>query len=256
MTERALSLHLGCTVGGFDLDASLQVDREPVAIIGPNGCGKSTLLLAILGIRPPAWGRLVLCGETLFDAEARVEVPTEERHMAYLPQDFGLFPFMSALDNVAFPLACQGAVATRRERRDAAMRTLDRFGIAHLAARKPHQLSGGERQRVALARAITARPRLLLLDEPTASLDVGARAEMRALLPGILRELAVPTLIVTHDIGDILALAGRVAVMEAGRIVRHMSLAEACSAPPNDFAARLLGRGAEPAPTASSSAGK
>jgi molybdate transport system ATP-binding protein len=246
MTGNGLSLHLGCCVGDFSLDAAVQVDREPVAIIGPNGCGKSTLLLAVLGIRAPAWGRLTLDGDTFFDAESGTEVPTEERRMAYLPQDFGLFPFLTALDNVAFPLACQAAAPTRKQRRDAAMASLDRFGIAHLATRKPQQLSGGERQRVALARALATRPRVLLLDEPTASLDVGARAEIRTLLAAIVRELSIPTLLVTHDVGDIAALASRVAVMEAGRIVQHTSVAEAQAHPPNAFTARLLDRSSSP----------
>jgi molybdate transport system ATP-binding protein len=239
-TSDGLVFSLGSTVGELTLNVALQVGDEPVAIIGPNGCGKSTLLLTILGIRTPARGRITLMDELLFDAEKDVDRPTEERRMAYLPQDFGLFPFMTALENVEFAMTCQRSPSTRRERRDSASACLDRFGIAHLSARKPHQLSGGERQRVALARAISTQPRALLLDEPTASLDVGARTEIRTLLADSIRALAIPVLLVTHDIGDIRALAGRIAVMESGRLVAHMSLAEAQATPPNAFAAQLL----------------
>ena len=120
------------------------------------------------------------------------------------------------------------------------MAYLEQFGIGHLAGRGPHQLSGGERQRVALARAIASEPRALLLDEPTASLDVGARADVRALLQELFERLQIPTLIVTHDAGDIAALASRVAVMEAGRIVGCASAQEAVRHPANAFADHLL----------------
>lgn len=226
--------------GGFCLRAALEVGIEPVALIGPNGSGKSTFLLAVLGIRVPHKGRIALARDVLFDSEAQIDCPTEERHLAYLPQDFGLFPFMTVQENVEFAMACQLEAPTRNERRRAAMACLDRFGVAHLADRPPDQLSGGERQRVALARAIASRPRALLLDEPTASLDIEARTDVRLLLAATLRDLEIPALIVTHDLGDILALAGRVAVMDSGRIVACTDLAEARRSPPNPFAARLL----------------
>ena len=196
----------------------------------------------------PLRGRIALATEVLFDSEAKIDCPTEERRLAYLPQDFGLFPFMSVRGNEEFAMVCQSEASTRSQRRRAAMVCLDRFGIAHLASRLPNQLSGGERQRVALARVIASQPRALLLDEPTAFLDVEARADVRLLLAATLRELAIPALIVTHDFGDIRAIAGRVAVMDRGRMIACTSLAEALQAPPNPFAARLL-RQSEPAGT-------
>ena len=238
-TQPRLAIAVEYTMGPFTLDVSLEVGSESVALIGPNGCGKSTLLLATLGIRIPTRGRVVLEDEVLFDAEAGIERPTEERRMAYLPQDFGLLPFLTAAENVAFAVACRPERVSRAKRRRTALAGLERFGIAHLAGRRPGQLSGGERQRVALARAMASQPRALLLDEPTASLDVGARAEVRTLLAASIRELGIPTLIVTHDRGDILALAGRVAVMEAGRVISCTGLREARNAPASAFAAKL-----------------
>jgi len=235
-----LAFSLAQSVGAFALDAALEPGTSPVALIGPNGAGKTSLLLALLGIRKPARGRIALGAEVLFDSEHHVDVPPEERRFAYLPQDFGLFPHLTALENVAFAIACRGSGQPRRARRREAGACLARFGIAHLGPRLPAQLSGGERQRVALARATATRPRALFLDEPTASLDVGARAEVRALLAETIRALAIPTLIVTHDLGDVLALTTRVAVMEAGRVVACAELDRVRAEPPTAFAARLL----------------
>jgi molybdate transport system ATP-binding protein len=237
----SLAFSVTDSIGGFALDATMEVGPSPVALVGPNGSGKTTLLLALLGIRKPSRGRITLDDEVLFDRERDVDVPPEERRFAYLPQDFGLFPHLTALHNVAFAIACRTPGQSRRERLRAASDCLERFGVAHLSDRHPAQLSGGERQRVALARAVATEPRALFLDEPTASLDVGARTEVRALLAESMRALAIPALIVTHDVGDVLALAPRVAVMEAGRIAACADRDAVRAAPPTAFAARLFG---------------
>ncbi len=229
-------------MGDFSLRASLEVGAEAVALVGPNGSGKSSLLLALLGIRVPQRGHISLGDRILLDSENTVSCPTEERRLAYLPQDFGLFPFLSAEDNVAFAIACRGEKSSRGARRRLALDYLDRLGVARLAARRPQQLSGGERQRVALARALASQPRAMLLDEPTAALDVGARDDVRALIRDSLRELAIPALIVTHDFGDVASLASRVAVMESGRLVACVGVAEAQASPPTAFVARLAGK--------------
>lgn len=222
---------------GFKLEAALDVGSEPVALIGPNGSGKSSLLLAILGIRDPGLARIDLGDEVIVSTKQGLVRPTEERRFAYLPQDYGLFPHLTAQENVEFALAC-GETRLRPQRRLEARALLERFRISHLTARRPAQLSGGERQRVALARAIATRPRVLLLDEPMAALDVEARVEMRALLADYIQQLAIPTLFVTHDVADVDALAGQVAVMEAGNLITCAPRAEAIKATP--FAAHLL----------------
>jgi molybdate transport system ATP-binding protein len=235
-----LALSVRYRVGDFALDASLDMGAETVALVGPNGSGKSSLLLTILGLRAPQEGRIALGNELLFDSEGGLCRPTEERRLAYLPQDFGLFPFLSAQANVEFAIACRGGRPERGARAKLALDQLDRFGIGHLAGRRPGQLSGGERQRVALARALASEPRAMLLDEPTAALDVGARDDVRALLHASLRELAIPALVVTHDFGDVMSLASRVAVMEAGRLVACVTVAEAQASPPTAFVKRLV----------------
>jgi len=235
-----LSLAVQATLGSFSLQASLEVGAEPLALVGPNGSGKTSLLLAILGLRTPDHGRIVLGDDVLFDAALAIDRPTEERHLAYLPQDFGLFPHLTAIENVAFALACGSEHARPRQRRGEALAWLERFGIGNLAERSPSRLSGGERQRVALARALASSPKALLLDEPTASLDVEARVEVRAFLSESIRSLGLPTILVTHDAMDVEALASRVAVLEKGQVVACGLLRDIRKAPPTSFAGRLF----------------
>jgi molybdate transport system ATP-binding protein len=235
-----LSVAVEAALGPFLLQASLEVGAEPLALVGPNGSGKTSLLLAILGLLKPERGRIALGDQILFDPEWPVDLPTEERHLAYLPQDFGLFPHLTAAENVVFALACGPEPTTKRQRRAQAMAWLDRFGLGSLANRNPAQLSGGERQRIALARALASSPKALLLDEPTASLDVEARVEVRAFLAESIRSLGLPTILVTHDIMDVEALAGRVAVLEKGRVVACGQLADIRKTPPTPFACKFF----------------
>jgi molybdate transport system ATP-binding protein len=227
-----LSISVDAELGPFLLQATLEVGAEPLALVGPNGSGKTSLLLAILGLIKLERGRLVLGDEVLVDTDRGIERPTEERHLAYLPQDFGLFPHLTAVENVAFALACGSMPTSRKERRAQAMTWLDRFGLGSLANRKPTQLSGGERQRIALARALASSPKAILLDEPTASLDVEARVEVRAFLAESIRSLGLPTILVTHDIMDVEALAGRVVGCGLPGDLRK--------SPPTPFASKFL----------------
>jgi molybdate transport system ATP-binding protein len=240
-----LSVSVAVELGPFLLQANLEVGAEPLALVGPNGSGKTSLLLAILGLLKLERGRIVLGDEVLVDKDQGIERPTEERHLAYLPQDFGLFPHLTAVENVAFSLACHGLPTSRKERRGQAMTWLDRFGLGGLANRNPAQLSGGERQRIALARALASSPKAILLDEPTASLDIAARAEVRAFLAESIRSLGLPTILVTHDIMDVEALAGRVAVLEKGRVAGCGPLNDVRKTPPTPFASRFF---SSPAP--------
>ena len=235
-----LSVAVEAALGPFLLQAALEVGAEPLALVGPNGSGKTSLLLTILGLLKPDRGRIALGNEVLFDTELDIELPTEERHLAYLPQDFGLFPHLTAVQNVAFALACGPAPASKKQRHKQAMAWLDSFGLGSLANRHTAQLSGGERQRIALARALASSPKALLLDEPTASLDVEARVEVRAFLAESIRSLGLPTILVTHDVKDVEALASRVAVLEKGRVAACGLLDDIRKTPPTTFASKLF----------------
>jgi len=235
-----LSVSVDAELGPFLLQANLEVGAEPLALVGPNGSGKTSLLLAILGLLKLDRGRIVLGDEVLVDKDHGIDRPTEERHLAYLPQDFGLFPHLTAVQNVAFALACSAGPISRKERRAQAMAWLDRFGLGGLANRNPAQLSGGERQRIALAGALASSPKAILLDEPTASLDIEARVEVRAFLAESIRSLGLPTILVTHDIMDVEALAGRVAVLEKGRVAGCGLPADIRKSPPTPFANKFL----------------
>ncbi|MCH9680171.1 MAG: ATP-binding cassette domain-containing protein, partial [Deltaproteobacteria bacterium] len=153
---------------------------------------------------------------------------------------YGLFPHLSALDNVAFGLAHGPVASSRTQRRDAAMALLERLGCPALASRMPAGLSGGERQRIALARALVVDPDLLLLDEPLSALDIASRRSMRTFLVEHLTQRAKPAIIVTHDPRDIRALDAETFVLEGGRIVQRGTSGALQQAPATDFVAELL----------------
>jgi molybdate transport system ATP-binding protein len=210
-----------------------------VAVLGPNGAGKSTLLRCLAGLLPIDSGRVSLDDGVLDDPAADVFVPAERRPIGVVFQDYLLFPNLSALENVAFGPRAAGI--PRHEARSEAARWLDRVGLADLAAHHPDQLSGGQAQRVALARALARRPRLLLLDEPLAALDVSARGEVRRDLRRHLDSFAGMSLVVTHDPIDAYALADRVVILEHGSITQHGSLTEITTHPRSQYIAELVG---------------
>ena len=226
-----LELRVRRVLGTLDVDVQLAVAGEAVLVAGPNGAGKSTLLRLLLGVLRPDSGRIVLAGRTLFGPG--IDLSPEERRLGYVPQDYALFPHLDALGNVAFGLEGHG-------RRDRARRWLDRLDAGRLGERRVGELSGGERQRVALARALAREPKALLLDEPFASLDPGARRELRASLRGWLSEWRLPALIVSHDLADA-EVADRIAVLEKGRIVQQGTPEELRAAPASPFVAGFAG---------------
>jgi ABC-type sulfate/molybdate transport systems ATPase subunit len=240
MNGDGLEVAVSARAGALALEVRLSADARPLVVVGPNGAGKTSLLLAILGIVRPHAGRIACGGAVLFDGEAGVEVPPEARGIAYVPQDYGLFPHLSAADNVAFALACAPRPPPRAERQARALAALREVGAEALAARRPAVLSGGERQRVALARALARPPRALLLDEPFAALDPDARDELRAFLADRLRALGRPALVVSHDVDDARALGARLAVMEGGALVQQGTLDELARAPATPYVARLI----------------
>jgi len=230
-----LELELDIRRDGFTLDVQLSLTPGPTALVGPNGAGKSTVLRAILGAVPVRRGRVVLGGRTLLDTARGIAVPTEERRVAWVPQEYALFPHLTVLENVTFGVPGPSG----RVRAGAVM---DQLGLGPLRSRRPGALSGGERQKVALARALAAEPRALLLDEPLAALDADTREATRALLSDILHRLAIPTVVVTHEMRDVVALGGPVVLLEGGRVRSAGALDRFRASPPSEFARSLVSR--------------
>ncbi|MFJ6198750.1 ABC transporter ATP-binding protein [Micromonospora sp. NPDC092111] len=190
-------------------NVSLDVnDGEFMVLLGPSGCGKSTVLRMVAGLEDPTMGAVLLDGEVAND------LPPRERKIAMVFQDFALYPHMTVGDNIGFPLKLSGVEPSPRGER--VQDVASALGIGDVLGRKPSQLSGGQRQRVAMGRAIVRRPGLFLMDEPLSNLDSGLRAELRAEISGLTRELGVTTIYVTHDQAEALTMADRVAIMRKG----------------------------------------
>ncbi len=227
-------------LGALDLDVDLQVGAgETVALLGPNGSGKTTLLRTLAGLQPLDAGSIQLDGVVLDDPAVNVFVPPERRPVGVVFQDYLLVPHLSARENVAFGLRARRA--DRRTARRVADDWLTRIGLESFGGLRASQLSGGQQQRVALARALATTPRLLLLDEPLAALDVATRTDVRRELRTHLRDHDGPRILVTHDPVDAFALADRVVVVESGTVTHRGSLAELTAHPRTPYVGRLLG---------------
>jgi ABC-type sulfate/molybdate transport systems ATPase subunit len=212
----------------FELELALEVDRT-VALVGPSGAGKSSVLRAIAGLVRPASGLIVVGGDVWFDGKQRIFRKPDERSVGLVFQEYALFPHMTVRKNVAY-----GGAARVDE-------YLERFRIAHLADAKPDELSGGERQRVALARALARDPGVLLLDEPLSALDAHTKATIRVELRELLRDFALPTILVTHDFDDAAALADDVGVIVEGKLRQLATPQELVANPADTFVASLTG---------------
>jgi molybdate transport system ATP-binding protein len=225
-------------LGALELHARLDVPAGGcLALAGPSGAGKSTLLRIVAGLVRPDRGRVTCDGEVWLDTGAGVDVAPEARRCGYVFQDYALFGHMRVWQNVAYALRSR----SRSQRRERANDLLERFGIADLAEQRPGTLSGGERQRVALARALARAPRALLLDEPLSALDARTRARAARELTGILRDVDVPTLLVTHDFSEAALLGDEVAIIDAGRVIQRGSASELAAAPTSAFVADFTG---------------
>lgn len=226
--------------GALEVRAALRVESgETVAVVGPNGAGKSTLLRCLAGLLPIDEGSISVDGTVLDDPSLDVLVAPEHRPVGVVFQDHLLFPHLTALDNVAFGLRARGM--SRREARAAALVWLERLGLGSCSSSLPAALSGGQAQRVALARALATQPRVLLLDEPLAALDASTRVAVRSELRRHLQSFDGMRVLVTHDPVDAHALADRVVVLEAGRVVQEGALSEVAASPRSRFVADLVG---------------
>lgn len=235
-----MTLHAHCVVRRPTHTTTVGIDGEPgevVALIGPNGAGKTTALRAIAGLVPLTSG--VITVDDVVLADDHTHVPTHRRNVGYVFQDHLLFPHLTAVDNVAFGLRSRGVA--RGIARQTAKDWLGRLAIAEVAGQRPGQLSGGQAQRVAIARALAGNPSLLLLDEPTASLDVAAAMRLRTSLRQHLRDFAGVSVLVTHTALDTMVLADRVLVMQEGRIVQQGTPTDVAAYPKTQHVAALVG---------------
>lgn len=203
-----------------------------VVLVGPSGCGKSTLLKLAAGLLEPDQGRLLINGRDM------VGRPPQQRGVGWVPQSYALFDHLTVADNVAFGLRMQRLSKKKQSSRVQSLLALCQ--ITALARRSVHDLSGGQRQRVAIARALAVQPNVLLLDEPLAALDPQLRSSLRANLVNLVRESGATTLFVTHDQGEALAIADRIAVLRAGRLEQYGTPEAVWKYPVNRFVAQFL----------------
>ncbi|WP_457207715.1 sulfate/molybdate ABC transporter ATP-binding protein [Nocardioides sp. P5_C9_2] len=232
MSRSGTGLDVDLEVPGRVRAAFVGRPGQVIALIGPNGAGKSSVVHALAGL-VRADGRARLDDLDLLPRSAR------EREVGLVFQDRALFPHLSARDNVAFGPRSRGV--SRREARHRAEQWLARVGLADLADRRPGELSGGQAQRVAIARALATEPRLLLLDEPMAGLDVTVAMALRIELARHLRDYDGVTLLVTHDALDALALADHVVVLDGGRVAQQGTPDDVAAHPRTSHVARLVG---------------
>lgn len=203
---------------GLEINLCIETG-EHTGIIGTSGAGKTTLLKILAGLVKPDSGRITVDGETWFDAEQKINIPTQKRNIGFVFQDYALFPNMSARENLEF--AFSGGVNKIR-----LTEVMEMLAIADIANQKPGTLSGGEKQRVALGRALIRNPKVLLLDEPLSALDPAMRAKLQQDLSVIAGNFEGTIILVSHDATEVLHLTQRAFVLEKGRIIHQGTPAE------------------------------
>ncbi len=209
-------------------------EGEFLAIMGPSGCGKTTTLRMLAGLEAPSVGEIRLNGQVMND------VAPHERDTPLVWQSLALFPFLSARENVEFGLKMRGV--DKAERKERALKWLDKMGILQFADRDISTLSGGQKQRVALARSLVMEPQILLLDEPLSALDAHLVIRMQAVLTDLQRELGITFVYVTHSQSEAFAMADRVIIMGEGEIAQIGTPKDIYRAPANQFVAEFVGR--------------
>ncbi|MGA3267559.1 MAG: molybdenum ABC transporter ATP-binding protein [Verrucomicrobiota bacterium] len=228
--------NISLSLAGFTLEVDVEMRGRVTAVFGPSGAGKTSLLDLIAGWRAARTAFIQLNGTVLVDTARHIAVPTRLRGVGYVPQDLALFPHLSVRQNLLYGQNSRAAGSLF-----AVEHVTEILEIQPLVARGVTELSGGEKQRVALARALLASPRLLLLDEPLASLDLALKDKIIPYLARIRDEFKIPMLYVTHDRLEALALADEMAVLVNGRIIQTGSVAEVFTRPANADVAKLVG---------------
>ncbi len=237
MISAMLDLTIRHQLKKFKLNISLHSGRELLALFGPSGAGKSMTLQAIAGLVRPDFGRISIDGMVVFDSQAGLNLPPQQRQVGYVMQDYTLFPHLSVAKNIAYGLRGQSKQAIQR----AVAEMLDLIQLADFAGHCPDELSGGQKQRVALARALVTNPKILLLDEPFSALDGPTRAQLRLELRQLEARIQIPILLVTHDLAEANILANRIAVYYEGQLLQVGTPSEIMHRPANLQVARLTG---------------
>jgi len=212
----SLEVDINHPLAGFELRVAFEAPGGVTALFGQSGAGKTTVINAIAGLLRPQAGRIALSGETLFDANARINLPVHRRRLGYVFQDGRLFPHLSVRQNLTYGQR----FAPRGSSGPALEEVADLLGLSSLLDRRPGALSGGEKQRVACGRALLSRPRMLLMDEPLAALDAARKEEILPYLERLRDQSGLPILYVSHSVAEVARLATTVVVLEAGRVAR------------------------------------
>lgn len=205
----------------FNLAVRLQCSHQRTVILGPSGAGKTLTLKAIAGLLRPDAGHIHLDGRVLFDAAAGVNLSAQSREVAYVFQDYALFPHLTVRQNIGFALGRGWLNPRPHQQHESVAHWLAAFQLERVADHFPGELSGGQQQRTALARALVAQPRALLLDEPFAALDPTLRSAMREELRTLQQQLQVPMVLITHDPEDAAVFGDHVFLMQQGRLDAH-----------------------------------
>ncbi|HUR43113.1 MAG TPA: molybdenum ABC transporter ATP-binding protein [Aestuariivirga sp.] len=206
MIEAAIRL----TRGGFDLDVAFSAGAGVTALFGPSGSGKTTILNAIAGLERPQQGQIAVEGKVFFDSQKQVDLPPQRRHIGYVFQDALLFPHLSVAQNLRYGMNRQSGGFDK---------IVALLGLESLLERRPAKLSGGERQRAAIARALLSEPRVLLMDEPLASLDIERKHDILPYVENLRDSLGMPILYVSHSVEEVARLADRVIVIDQGKVI-------------------------------------
>ncbi len=220
---------------------SLEVKSgEIMCLVGPSGCGKTTLVRSLLGLTKPETGRIAIGDKVLFDAEKRINVPVEKRNIGIVFQDYAVWPHMTVIENVSYPL--KKRKVKKEEIKSRAMRALEQVRMTQYANYLPSQLSGGQQQRVAIARALVVGAEVVVMDEPITNLDAKLREEMLIEIRMIQKNLGATILYITHDQQSALELCDRMAVMESdGKLCQVGTDEEIITNPINRFTFEFIG---------------
>jgi len=198
----------------FELQASLETSNKILVLVGPSGSGKTTVLKSLAGLKAPSQGTIEINGHLVYSSEKKINLPSRERRVGYVFQEYALFPHMTVKKNTMYGLTKE----RKRTKSRSVKEVLEMLGILHLQDRFPQHISGGERQRVALARALMTEPEIMLLDEPLSALDQETRSGLQLELKRIQREWQIPFVLVTHDLTEAEILGDQIIRIDQGKL--------------------------------------